>query len=368
MKLSLNDEQLMLQDSVSRFVRDHCGVEVCRSLRDSQQVLDGALWQQMAELGWLSLPFSEADGGLGGSHVEVMVLMQELGRGLVVQPYVSTVLTCGALLARCDTAIKTRFLEPLIAGQSLWAFAFAEQQGGYQLNAVTTTATRDGDGFRLDGEKIAVVNGAAADHLLVTATVAGASAPGLFLVEDASCTTRRPVALIDGSPGAAIEFSSTPAIQVAEDGLPLVEAVVDELIIAMGAQALGSMEALLEMTVEYTKTREQFGQPISKFQVLQHRMADMYMQCEALKSLLYDAVLAHLEQRTDRAQASSALKVKLGEAGRFVSQQAVQLHGGMGMSDELAVGHHFKALIQLNTMYGDSGHHLDRFLALGDCA
>ena len=366
MKLSLDNEQIMLQDSVSRFVRENCGVEVCRRLRDAGEVLDSGTWQQMAELGWLGLPFKESDGGFGGSHVEVMVLMEELGKGLVVQPYVSTVLTCGGLLSRCDAGVRARFLPPLIAGQSRWAFAFAEQRGRYRLQSITTRATVEGDGYCLHGEKIAVVDGAAADHLLVTATLPDEQGIGLFLVEQADTASRRKVALIDGTPGANIEFNATPAQLLSSTGLTVVEDVVDELILALGAQALGSMEALLEMTVEYTKTREQFGQPIGKFQALQHRMADMYMQCQAVRSLLYDAVLAHQEQRDDRAQASSALKVKLGEAGRYVSQQAVQLHGGIGMSDELAVGHHFKSLLSLNAMFGDSAHHLDRYIALGD--
>ena len=334
-----------------------------RRQRDAGQSIEPGLWRQMAELGWLGLPFSEEDGGFGGSEVDVMVLMEELGRGLVVQPYISTVLTCGRALARCSQDIREQYLPPLIAGDSQWALAFSEQRGRYKFEAVSCAATASDEGFLLSGEKIAVTNGAAADHLLVSARLDD-GAVGLFLVAEAERTHRRPVPLIDGTPGAAIDFIETPAQLLSREGAALLEDLADEVILAMSAQGLGSMEALLEMTVEYCKTRVQFGQAIGSFQALQHRMADMYMHCQATRSLLYDAVLAHREGRSDRAQASSALKVKLGEAGRFVSQQAVQLHGGMGMSDELAVGHHLKSLLLLNTMFGDSAYHLERYRVL----
>jgi alkylation response protein AidB-like acyl-CoA dehydrogenase len=363
-KLSLDDEQTMLKDSVARFVTDNFDVDQRRRLRDAGEAVDPKAWQQMADLGWLGLPFAEKDGGLGGSHVETMVLMEELGRGLVSLPYLSTVLICGGLLSRCSESTRSAYLPALIAGESHWAFAFAEQSGRYQLDSVATVARAVGSAYQLGGEKVAVINGAGADHLLVTAAIAGSDKVGLFLVAQPSLCKRRPVALIDGTPGAAIEFDACPAQLLAEDGLAVVGPVLDEVILAMAAQGLGSMEALLELTVDYTKTREQFGQPIGKFQVLQHRMADMYMQTQSLRSLLYRGVLAHQDQAPDRARSSSALKVKLGEAGRYVAQQAVQLHGGMGMSDELAVGHYLKSLLLLNVLFGDAEHHLDRFLSL----
>ncbi len=363
MKLSLDSEQKLLQDSVARFVAVHGTVEERRRLRDKGLLIEPDTWRQMAELGWLGLPFIEAHGGYGGSPVDLMVLMQELGRGLVVQPYVSTVLVCGGLLARAPEAEREKYLPAIIAGESQWAFAFAEHSGRYRLDRVETRAEPDGDGVRLSGTKIAVLNGKHAEHLLVTARSAQGGL-GLFLVADGDSAVRRPVTLVDGTPGAEIHFDATPATLLQADALATVEEVVDQVIPALGAQALGSMEALLEMTVEYTRTREQFGQPIGKFQVLQHRMADMYLHCQALRSLLYRAVLAHQEQAPDRAACSSALKVKLGESGRFVAQQAVQLHGGIGMSDELAVGHHFKSLLALNILFGDADYHLDRYIAL----
>jgi alkylation response protein AidB-like acyl-CoA dehydrogenase len=363
MNLSLSEDQLMLKDSVARFVRDHCGVEVHRRLRDSGRYHAPDIWRQMAELGWLGLPFAEEDGGYGGGAAEVMVLMEELGRGLVVQPYVATVLTCGRLLARCEATVRQRYLPGLMAGERLWALAFAEPAGRYQLEARECRAQPGDGGHRLSGTKIAVINGALAQSLLVSACLPDGTT-ALFVLPEAGAARRREVALVDGTTGAEITFEETPAELVSSDGAMLLGELMDELILALAAQGLGSMEMLLETTVEYCKTRQQFGQPIGRFQALQHRMADMYVQCQTTRSLLYDAVLAHTENRPDKAQASSALKVKLGEAGRYVSQQAVQLHGGMGMTDELAVSHHFKALLLLNVLFGDSDYHLDRYLAL----
>jgi alkylation response protein AidB-like acyl-CoA dehydrogenase len=224
----------------------------------------------------------------------------------------------------------------------------------------------------LQGDKCAVLNGAAADYLIVTARTAGercdAEGISLFLVAaDAAGVSRQSYPMVDGSRGADIGFRDVQLQPAALLGplhgaLPLVEDVVAEAIIAMGAEAVGAMDALLEQTVEYTKTREQFGQPIGNFQALQHRMADMYLHCQATRSLMYYAAIARAEDRPDKLKAASALKVKLGEAGRYVSQQAVQLHGGIGMTDELGVSHYLKRLLLLNTLFGDSEHHLDKYL------
>ncbi|MEM1113959.1 MAG: acyl-CoA dehydrogenase family protein [Pseudomonadota bacterium] len=365
MKLSLDTEQQMLKDSVERFVADNWGVDERRRLRDAGELVNPDTWRQMAELGWCGLPFSEDLGGYGGSFADIMVLMEGLGKGLAAQPFLTSVLACGGLLARGDQAVAGPLLNGLISGEVHGALAFAEQRGRFHLDRVATLAEpSEGGAVLLEGEKIAVAGGAEADFLLVTARHAADASVNLYVVADPTLTERRQVPLVDGSSGAAVTFRSTPAKLLLANCVPDLEAVVDELLVAMGSQALGCMQALLDLTVEYTKTREQFGQPIGKFQALQHRMADMYMHCEALRSLLYQAVIAHEEDRPDKSRVSSALKVKLGEAGRFVSQQAVQLHGGIGMSDELAVSHHFKSLMLLNTLFGDPDYHLDRYRRL----
>jgi alkylation response protein AidB-like acyl-CoA dehydrogenase len=372
MDLSLSDEQQLLKDSVSRFVLEKCSVERRRALRNSEDGFDRATWAEFAELGWLALPFAEADDGYGGSALDVAVMMEEFGRGLVAEPYLVNVVLCGGLLKAGNQAQRAAYLPPLMGGENQWAFAFAEPQGRYNLADICLQADAEGDGFRLSGQKTAVLNGHCAEHFLVTARTSGETRDkagiSLFIVAaDATGISRKSYPLVDGSRGADLVFDQVEvqaAAMVGESGqaLALVEDVIAQAIVALGAEAVGAMDALLEQTVTYTKTREQFGQPIGKFQALQHRMADMYLQCQSLRSLLYYAAIARDEKRDDMLQAASGLKVKLEEAGRFVSQQAVQLHGGIGMTDELGISHYFKRLQLLNSLFGDGEHHLRRYL------
>lgn len=373
MHISLSEEQQLLKDGVARFVEENYSIERLRDLRDSGRPLDAGRWQQLAELGWLALPFDEQDGGFGGSAIDLMVLMEQFGRGLVTDPYLVNVVICGGFLRAADEGVRGRYLSGLIAGESQWAFAFAEPQGRFRLHDVSLSAEAVDGGYRLRGDKIAVLNGEAADFFLVTARTGGdrrdREGISLFLVPaDASGLERTAYPLVDGSRGASLRFKdveveSAALVGQAGTALPVVEDVIDQAIVAMGAEALGAMDVLLEQTVEYTRTREQFGQPISRFQALQHRMADMYLECQKLRSLLYYAAILRNEDRPDAGKAASALKVKLEEAGRFVSQQAVQLHGGIGMTDELGISHYFKRLLLLNTLFGDGEHHLRRYLA-----
>ncbi len=375
MDLSISEEQLLLRDNAERFVRDHGGVEPRRRLRAGALGFDPALWSQFAELGWLALPFAEADGGLGGSSQDLAILMEQMGRGLVQSPYLDTVVSCGALLAQGDQGQRARHIPPLLAGEMQWSLACAEAEAHFSLRDVTLRAVREADGWRLEGEKFAEPNAHAAHWLIVSARLGGdrrdEEGIGLFIVPaDAAGVQRRPVVLVDGSRGAHLGLRG---VRVAEDallgppgeGLSLLDAAVARACVAMGAEALGAMEALLEQTVEYSKTRVQFGKPIGSFQALQHRMVDMYLHCQSTRSLLYHAAIAADESRPDALQAAAALKVKLCEAGRFVSRQAVQIHGGIGMTDELAVSHYFRRLMLLNTLFGDGEHHLGRFTQFG---
>ena len=375
MNFNLSEEQLLLQDSVGRFVADHCGVGQHRRLLATGAGFDAARWRQFADLGWLAVPFPEEQGGLGGSATDIMVLCEALGRGLVREPYLATVVTCGAFLRLGGTEQqRARHIPAIIDGSEQWAFACAENNSGYDLAAVDCEAVATAEGFRLSGSKIAVLNGHGADYLVVTARTAGhrreeggltlfilaTSLPGVEL---------EPFTAVDGSRAANLQLDN---VSVAADSVlgvvgeahPLVTAVIDQTIIAMGAEALGAMQVLLDTTVEYTRTREQFGQPIGKFQALQHRMADMYLKVEETRSLLYNAVIRTDEGSPEAPRACAALKVKLAEAGKFVSQQAVQLHGGIGMTDELVVGHHFKRLLLLAKLYGDEDYYLQRYLSL----
>jgi alkylation response protein AidB-like acyl-CoA dehydrogenase len=372
---SLSEEQVLLRDSVDKYVREHCGVERHRRLCKSELGFDPGAWQQFADLGWLSVPFSEALGGIAGGATELMLVSEALGRGLVREPFLSTVVTCGGLLQRAgNQAQQKAYIPAIINGTAQWAFAFAETSSGYDLARVITLAQHSGNKYVLTGSKIAVLNAHCADYLIVSARILGVlgdrAGITLFIVDaDAPGVARENFVALDGSRGAHVRLdnvllSEDRILGYAGHALPLAEAVIDTAIVALGAEALGAMQALLDVTVEYTKTREQFGQPISKFQVLQHRMADMYMKVEETRSLLLNAAIALDEASDDSAAACAALKVKVSEAGRFVAQQAVQLHGGIGMTDELCVGHHYKRLMVLARLFGDEAYYLQKYADL----
>jgi alkylation response protein AidB-like acyl-CoA dehydrogenase len=366
---SLTEEQVLLRESVEKYVADHGGVERHRKLSQTEAGFAPEAWSAFADLGWLALPFSEDDGGLGGSATDLMVLCEALGRGLVREPYLHAVITCGGLLAGMGSSEqRAQYLPPMMEGGSQWAFAYAEQASGYDFNAIDTAVSAEGGAYTLSGSKIAVLNGHVADRLLVTAF--DSDGLSLFIVDPAlPGVSREPFTAVDGSRGAVIHFDQVKLggeCLLGERGAaqPGIEAVLDRAIVAIGADALGAMQVLIDTTVEYCKTREQFGQPIGKFQALQHRMADMYLKLEESRSLLYNAAIQLDEASADAPAACAALKVKLAEAGRYISHESVQLHGGIGMTDELIVGHLFKRLLLLSRLYGDEGYYLDRYLQL----
>jgi alkylation response protein AidB-like acyl-CoA dehydrogenase len=375
MDFTLSEEQVLLRDSVDKLVREHGSVERHRALRTTELGFDCEAWRQFAQLGWLALPFGAEQGGIGGSAADLMVMGEALGKGLLREPYLTTVVTCGGFLQRGGSAAQQqRYVPAIIDGTAQWAFAFAEQSSGYDFAAVETLARRGRDGYVLNGEKLSVLNAHCAQHLIVTARVRGTAGDctgiTVFVVgADAPGVTRECFVAVDGSRGAHVKFANVSlgdehVLGGVDAGLPLVESVIDNTIVALGAEALGAMQTLLHTTVEYTKTREQFGQPIGKFQALQHRMADMYLKVEETRSLLLNAAILLDEGSDESAAACAALKVKVAEAGRFVSQEAVQLHGGIGMTDELCVGHHFKRLMLLGKLYGDEAWYLQRFADL----
>jgi alkylation response protein AidB-like acyl-CoA dehydrogenase len=370
---SLSEEQVLLRDSVDKYVREHCSVERHRALVTTELGFDPAAWRDFAELGWLAIPFAEDLGGIGGSAIDLMVVGESLGRGLAREPFLISVVTCGSFLQRGGSpAQQQRYVPPIISGAEQWAFAFAEKCGGYDLARVDTTARRVGDSFVINGSKLAVLNGHCAHHLVISARTRGAagerSGITLFIVDThAPGISRETFVAVDGSRGAHVHFDSVllgddQVLGDVDKGLPLIESVVDTAIVALGAEALGAMQTLLNTTVEYTKTREQFGQPIGKFQALQHRMADMYLKVEETRSLLLHAAILMDANSPETAAACAALKVKVAEAGRFVAQQSVQLHGGIGMTDELCVGHHFKRVMLLEKLFGDEGWYLQKFV------
>ena len=377
MDFSYSEEQTLLRNSVAKFLADHYDFESYKKISRSEAGWSRSVWKQFAELGLMAAPLPEEYGGLGGGAVETMIIMEEFGRALVVEPFASTVVVGGGFLRHGGSAAqKEQWLAKIAEGSTVMAFAFAEPEGRYNFADLTTTAKRNGSGYTLKGQKAVVLNAPHADVLIVSARSAGgrreARGVSLFLVDrNAKGVSTRDYPTIDGQRAAEISFDNVelPAdalLGTIDEGLGLIERVTDEAIAAHTAEAAGAMKVLLDTTVEYSKTRKQFGVPIGKFQVLQHRMVDMFIQVEQTTSMALMVTLKLDESENERKKAASAAKVQLGKGGRFVGQQAVQLHGGMGMTDELNVGHYFKRLALLDTLYGNVDHHLKRYAALGD--
>ena len=376
MDFSFSEEQVLLQDSVCKFIQNSYSFEARQKLVATEEGFSRDNWASFAELGWLALPFSEEVGGFGGTPVETMIIMEEFGKGLVVEPYVSTVMMSGAIIEQGGSAAhKEGVLAEIMAGTKLAALGFVEPQARFNLDDVTTTATAGKGGYTLNGFKGVVLGGPSADLLIIPARTSGdrrdETGITLFLVDAKSNgISRRDYPTIDGMQASEITLekvavSKDDVLGEVDRGLPLLEAGINQGILAVGAEAVGAMEVLYKATVEYCKTREQFGQPIGKFQVLQHRMVDMFMAHEQAKSLLYMAALRMSEDdEVEAKKAVSALKVQVGQGGRFVGQSAIQLHGGMGMTDELNVGHYFKRLTAIETLFGNADYHLQKYSAV----
>jgi pimeloyl-CoA dehydrogenase small subunit len=370
MDFDLSEEQRLLQQSVERLMADRYAFEQRKTYGQSAAGWSRELWAQYAELGLLGLPFAEEFGGSAGGPIETMIAMEAFGRALALEPYLATVVLGGGFLRHGGSAAQREALLPQIAeGGLTLAFAHTERQSRYDLFDIATTAKRAGDSWLLDGAKGVVVHGDSADKLVVTARLAGARRDrdgiGVFLVDgDAEGVSRRGYPTQDGLRAAEIGFAGVrvgPDAAIGEPGaaLPLVERVVDEAIAALCAEAVGVMAVLHELTVEYLKTRKQFGREIGKFQVLQHRAVEMLIALEQARSMaMYATMLAASENPAERRAAVAAAKVQIGRSGRLVGQQAIQLHGGIGMTEEYKAGHYFKRLTMIDALFGDADHHL----------
>ena len=376
MDFSFSDEQTLLQESVSRFITNDYGFESRQKHSRSDAGYSLENWQTFAELGWLGVPFSENLGGFGGGAVETMLMMEEFGKGLVVEPYLATVVACGSALNGFGSEDqKSSFIPEIIDGSKLWALAFAEPQGRFNLADLTTTATASNGSYLLSGHKSVVINGPNANFFIVSVRTSGEqrdeTGVSLFIIpSDAKGLSRRDYPTVDGQRASElildnVELDEASRLGEEGQGLNILQQAIDFATLAIGSEAVGCMEVLYKDTVEYCKNREQFGQPIGKFQVLQHRMVDMFMEHEQSKSLMFMAAMRWDEGYGAEAQkAVSAFKVQVGKSGKFVGQSAVQLHGGMGMTDELNIGHYFKRLTIIDTMFGNVDHHLKRFGSL----
>src|SRR6185312_1483618 len=375
MDFDLTEEQRLLKDSVDRLVREQYVFEQRKKYLAEPAGWSLLVWNQYAELGLLGLPFPETLGGFGGGAVETALVMEAFGRGLVLEPYFATVILGGGLLRRIVSPALLGTLAPKIAaGKLKLAFAHVERQSRYNLSDVTTTARKDGTAWILDGAKSVVLHGDCADRMLITARTAGSrrdrDGVGLFLVDAATPgLSRRGYPTQDELRAAEVTLSG---VRVGADGvlgesvLPAIEHVVDEAIAALCAEAVGAMQVMHETTLEYLKTRKQFGRPIGSFQVLQHRSVDMLVALEQARSMaMFAAVMAQEENAAERRRAISAAKVQIGRSGRHIGQEAIQLHGGIGMTMEYSVGHAFKRVTMIEQLFGDADHHLTELARLG---
>ena len=371
MDLTLSDEQRMLRESADRFVTGIYDAGHRKRSANDPLGFSAGIWKQFADLGWLALPISEDHGGLGGGAIEIGILMEAFGRGLVSEPYLSTVVIGSSLISECGSEAQKQALLPKIADGSLYlAFAHSERQARFDLADVKTTAKKTPNGWRLDGQKTAVLDGNAAGQIIVSAR-ADDGKLGLFLLpQGASGLTLRDFPRLGGGRACNLDLRDVrvPADALLGDGgdaLPAIEAVVDRAMAALGAEAVGIMQTLLDQTLEYAKIRKQFGKPLSANQVIRHRLADMAMQCDEARSMALRAALMADAEPVTRGRAASGAKAKIGKCARYVAEQSVQLHGAMGVTEELDIGSYFKRLLAFDTLFGGSAHHYRRYAALG---
>ncbi len=367
MDFDFSEDQRLLKDSVDRLIADRYAFESRKQYMKEPTGWSAEMWAQYAELGLLGLPFTEEQGGFGGGQIETAQVMEAFGRGLVLEPYLATVVLGGGLLRHAGSEEQQAELIPqIIGGELKLALAHIERHSRWTLNDVAVTAVKDGSGYVLNGEKSVVIHGDCADKLLVTARTGGSQRDrggiGVFLVDAADAgVSRKGYPTQDGLRAAEISFANARGVSVGDPGnaLGVVERVVDEAIAAICSEAVGGMAEMLAITVDYMKQRKQFGRAIGEFQVLQHRAVDMFANLEQAKSMaMYATMMAASDDAAERRQALSAAKVQIGKSGKSIGEEAVQLHGGIAMTMEYKVGHYFKRMTMIEQMFGSTDHHL----------
>jgi alkylation response protein AidB-like acyl-CoA dehydrogenase len=373
MFIEYSEEQTMLRDSAEKYLRDNYSFESRQATIKQARGFDADQWQTFADLGWLAMTFQEDAGGFGGGALETMILCEQFGKYLVLEPYLESIILVGGLIeAGGQAAIKEKYLSGLIAGELQGALAYLEDGSVGDPLHVQMLAEPSAEGFLLTGKKAVVLNGPEADFFIVTArTEAAEQSSGkgisMFVVnKNAAGLSSKNYKTYDGRSACELELVNVSVGSVAVlgglgDAYGIASPVFHRAVVAVCAEAVGAMDALMTATVDYTKQRKQFGQPLSSFQVLRHRMADMYMEIELTRSLLMATAWKLDNSASDAAQCVSALKAKMGKAGRFVSHNAIQLHGGIGTTDEFNVGHYFKRLAAIGVMFGSRDSHLSRY-------
>jgi alkylation response protein AidB-like acyl-CoA dehydrogenase len=373
MNFDFSEEQTMIKDSVSRFVREEYDFDTRRKIINSDDGMSREFWSMFAELGWLSVPFAEEYGGFGGAVEDIAAVMEEMGKGIVVEPYASTVVVFGGLLsAATNEALKSEVIPTIIDGSCMGSLASVESQSRYEMTDVSTTATACDGGYSISGEKTVVANGGTSNKFVVTARTSGGQFErdgiSLFLVDaSAPGVVVKSYKMMDGQSAATVTFKAvvvaeSQMLNAAGEGMDLIDQVMPEILMGLSAEALGIMATLNTLTVEYTKVRQQFDTPISSFQALQHRMVDTFMACEQTKSMLYRGLCQAGEgDRDELLKTVHALKSTVARNGRLVGEEAIQIHGGIGMTDELNIGHLVKRLMMINVTFGDGDYHQKKF-------
>ena len=372
MDLAYTTEQNMLEESISKFVSSEYDLDSRKQLANSELGYSDEHWQTFASLGWLALPIEEAYGGIGGDLVDTMILFESLGKGLVVEPILSTLVLFGGALSIAGTEDQKQALLPSIADGSVkGALAYLEAEAPSDFNAVTTSAVREGDAYVLNGHKSVVFNAASADHLIVSARTEGdvrdLAGISLFIVpSDTPGITRKDYPTVDGLRASeiALESVSVPLSALLgqpHEGASILNQVINRGILAVSAEAVGAMEVLYKSTIDYTKQREQFDHPLADFQVVKHRLTEMFIEYNLAKSLCMKATMLLNQGTADAQRHVHALKFLVGKSSRFVGQNAVQLHGGMGMTEDLAIAHYFKRLMIIDALFGNANIHLEAF-------
>jgi len=375
MNFELSEEQKMIQQSVERFVQENYDLTSRVKISSEDPGYSQEYWTAMAELGWLGLAFSEEEGGFGGNQIDTLVLMEQFGKGLVLEPFLANIVLGGGAIKRGGSpAIKESILPNLIEGNLQVTLAYAEEQSRFDIEDVATAAREDGSNFIINGKKSMVLNAESADKIVVVTRTSGSQVDedgiSLFLVDATSKGIEREnFPTVDGLRASEITFTDVEVpsgnlIGEKDKGFSILQAVVNDAILALSAEAVGAMEVLYKDTVEYTQQREQFDHPLSDFQVLQHRMVDMFMEYEQCKSLLLRATMETVQDPILAQRTVHALKHLIGKSGIFVGESAVQLHGGMGVTEELRIGHFFKRLLVIDSQFGNSDFHLDKFTSL----
>ena len=375
MNFELSEEQKMIQQSVERFVQENYDLSNRIKISSEDPGFSEDYWSSMAELGWLGLAFDEADGGFGGDQIDTLVLMEQFGKGLVLEPFLANIVLGGGAIKRGGSqVIKDSVIPKLIEGSLQITLAYAEEQSRFDINDVATAAREESGNFIINGKKSMVLNAESADKLVVVTRTSGSQVDengiSLFLIDAGSKGIEKEnFPTVDGLRASEITFQdvkvpSENLIGELDKGFEILQAVVNDAILALAAEAVGAMEVLYKDTVEYTQQREQFDHPLSDFQVLQHRMVDMFMEYEQCKSLLFRATMETVQDPIISQRTVHALKHLIGKSGIFVGESAVQLHGGMGVTEELRIGHFFKRLLVIDSQFGNADFHLDKFTNL----